>query len=141
MAKPETEKPEAETEGELEEALVASELDERTHAEMLMLYHEAVKTSRFGKLQQWRSLAIGLFVIFGLAVFGAHVPKGEFLFRLAEFLAVMVALAVIYLIVFYQFWQKTERDKLVRIMARLSNLSRSIRDMSSSREAGLRRLG
>lgn len=140
MAKKETEKaPEAEEQGEAEEALVPSELDERTHAEMLMLYHEAVKTSRFGKLQQWRSLAIGLFAIFGLGVFGAHVPKGEFLFRLAEFLAVVVALAAIYLIVFYQFWQNTEREKLVRIMARFSNLSRSIRDMSSGREASLRR--
>ena len=57
-AAPETEETEA------EEALVASELDERTHAEMLMFYHEAVKSSRFGKVQQWRSMAIGVFSIF-----------------------------------------------------------------------------
>jgi anti-sigma-K factor RskA len=113
MAKQETEKTEPEVETEAEEALVASELDERTHAEMLMLYHEAVKTSRFGKVQQWRSMAIGVFAIVGLAA--------------------------VYLIVFYQFWQNTEREKLVRIMARFSNLSRSIRGMSSGREASLRR--
>ena len=46
MAKQETENAAPDTEAETEEALVASELDERTHAEMLMLYHEAVKTSR-----------------------------------------------------------------------------------------------
>jgi hypothetical protein len=139
MAKQETEKTEPEVETEAEEALVASELDERTHAEMLMLYHEAVKTSRFGKVQQWRSMAIGVFAIFGLAVLGAHVSEDGFLFRLVQFLSVVVGLAAVYLIVFYQFWQNTEREKLVRIMARFSNLSRSIRGMSSGREASLRR--
>jgi hypothetical protein len=140
MAKKATEKaPEAEAEDEAEEALVPSELDERTHAEMLMLYHEAVKTSRFGKVQQWRSMAIGVVAIFGLGVLGAHVPEDAFLFRLAQFLAVLVGLAAVYLIVFYQFWQNTERDKLVRIMARFSNLAQSIRGMSSGREASLRR--
>jgi hypothetical protein len=139
MAKPETEKTEAEEQGEAEEALVASELDERTHAEMLMLYHEAVKTSRFGKLQQWRSMAIGVIAVFGLGVLGANVPEDAFLFRLVQFLAVVIGLAAVYLIVFYQFWQNTEREKLLRIMARFSNLSRSIRGMSSGREASLRR--
>jgi hypothetical protein len=140
MAKKETERaPEPEAETEAEEALVASELDERTHAEMLMLYHEAVKTSRFGKVQQWRSMAIGVASIFGLGVLGAHVAEDDFLFRLAQFLAVLIGLAAVYLIVFYQFWQNTERDKLIRIMSRLSNLSRSIRGMSSAREASLRR--
>ena len=139
MAKPDTEKTEADVESEAEEPLAPSELDERTHAEMLMLYHEAVKTSRFGKVQQWRAMAIGVFAIFGLGVLGAHVSEDAFLFRLVQFLAVIVGLAAIYLIVFYQFWQNTEREKLVRIMARLSNLSRSIRGMSSGREASLRR--
>jgi hypothetical protein len=106
---------------------------------MLMLYHEAVKTSRFGKLQQWRSMAIGLVAIFGLGVLGAHVAEDNFLFRLVQFLAVLIGLAAIYLIVFYQYWQNTEREKLVRIMARLSNLARSLRDMSSGREASIRR--
>jgi len=140
MAKKETEQtPEPDAEGEAEEALAPSELDERTHAEMLMLYHEAVKTSRFGKLQQWRSMAIGVFAIFCLGALGAHVSTDAFLFRLVQFLGVMVGLTAIYLIVFYQFWQNTERDKLIKIMSRLSNLSRSIRGMSSRREASLRR--
>ena len=139
MAKQETEKSEPEVEGEAEEPLAPSELDERTHAEMLMLYHEAVKTSRFGKDQQWRSMAIGVIAIFGLGVLGAHVSEDDFLFRLVQFLAVVIGLAAVYLIVFYQFWQNTEREKLVRIMARLSNLSRSLRGMSSGREASLRR--
>jgi hypothetical protein len=140
MAKAETEKPpDSEESTEAEEPLAPSELDERTHAEMLMLYHEAVKTSRFGKVQQWRSMAIGVVAIFGLGVLGAQVPEDDFLFRLVQFLGVVIGLAAIYLIVFYQFWQNTERAKLVRIMARFSNLSRSIRGMSSGGEASLRR--
>jgi len=124
---------------EVEEPLAASDLDERTHAEMLMLYHEAVKTSRFGKDQQWRSVALGIISIFALGVLGSHVSKDDLLFRLSEFLAIVVGLCSIYLIVFYQFWQNTERDKLRRIMARLSNLARSVRGMSSGREASVRR--
>ena len=137
---PESKAPESNEPEEVQEPLQPSELDERTHAEMLMFYQEAVKTSRFGKAQQWRSMAIGVFAIFGLGVLGAHVPKEDLLFRVAQFLAVVVALAAIYLIVFYQYWQNTEREKLVRIMARFSNLARSIRSVSSGREAFLRRL-
>jgi uncharacterized membrane protein YuzA (DUF378 family) len=74
-----------------------------------------------------------------VGVLGAHLSEDAFLVRLVQFLAVVIGLAAVYLIVFYQFWQNTERDKLVRIMSRLSNLSRSIRGMSSGREASLRR--
>jgi len=127
-------------EEEVEEALVASELDERTHAEMLMLYHEAMETSRHGKAQQWRSMAIGVFAIVALGVLGANVHKDAFLFRIAQFLTVLIGLSAVYLIVFYQFWQNTEREKLTRITAKFSNLARSVRSVSSGREARLRRV-
>jgi len=137
-AKPSKE-PAPETEVEVEQPLVASELDERTHAEMLMLYHEAMETSRHGKVQQWRSMAIGVFAIVVLGVLGAHVSKTDLLFRIAQFLAVLIGLSSIYLIVFYQFWQNTEREKLRRITAKFSNLARTVRGVSSGREASLRR--
>jgi uncharacterized membrane protein YuzA (DUF378 family) len=128
-----------EVDAEVEEALVASELDERTHAEMLMLYHEAMESSRQGKEQQWRTMAMGMFGIVALGVLGAHISKTDMLFRIAQFLAVLVGLAAIYLIIFYQFWQNTEREKLRRITAKFSNLARSVRNVSSAREASLRR--
>ena len=131
--------PAPETEEEVEEPLVASELDERTHAEMLMLYHEAMETSRHGKAQQWRSMAIGVFTVVALGVLGAHVSKTDMLFRIAQFLAVIIGLSSIYLIVFYQYWQNTEREKLRRITAKFSNLARTVRGVSSGREASLRR--
>jgi hypothetical protein len=127
-------------EAEVEEALVASELDERTHAEMLILYHEAMETSRYGKAQQWRAMAIGVIGTIALGVLAAHVPRNDMLFRIAQFLTVLVSLAAIYLIVFYQFWQNTEREKLHRITAKLSNLARSVRGVSSKREATFRRV-
>jgi hypothetical protein len=128
-----------EAEQEVEEALVASELDERTHAEMLALYREAMETSRHGKAQQWRSMAIGVFAIVALGVLGAHVSKSDMLFRLAQFLTVIIGLSSVYLIVFYQYWQNTEREKLRRITAKFSNLARAVRGVSSGREASLRR--
>jgi hypothetical protein len=141
-AKAKETKKDAEPEGEeaAEEALVASELDERTHAEMLMLYHEAMETSRHGKAQQWRSMAIGVFAIVALGVLGAQVSKTNMLFGIAQFLAVLIGLSAVYLIVFYQFWQNTEREKLARITAKFSNLARSVRSVSSGREARLRRV-
>jgi hypothetical protein len=124
---------------EAEEALVASELDERTHAEMLMLYHEAMETSRYGKSQQWRSTAIGVFTIVALGLLATHVTKDALLFRIAQFLAVLIGMSAVYLIMFYQFWQNTEREKLRLITAKLSNLARTVRGVSSGREASLRR--
>jgi len=123
-----------------DEPVVASELDERTHAEMLVLYQEAMETSRYGKAQQWRAMAIGVFAIVALGVLAASVRKDEMLFRIAQFLSVLIGLSAIYLMVFYQFWQRTEREKLIRITARLSSLARSVRGISSAREAGLRRI-
>jgi uncharacterized membrane protein YuzA (DUF378 family) len=127
-------------EAEAEEALVASELDERSHAEMLMLYHEAMETSRYGKAQQWRAMVVGVFGILALGVLAAHVSKTDMLFRISQFLAVLIGLSAIYLIVFYQFWQNTEREKLRRITAKFSNLARAVRGVSSGREAGVRRI-
>ena len=132
--------PAADEPAEVEEPLVASELDERTHAEMLMLYHEAMETSRYGKAQQWRSMAVGVFAVVALGMLAAHVSKTDMLFRIAQFLAVSIGLSTIYLIVFYQFWQNTEREKLRRITAKLSNLARTVRGVSSGREAGVRRV-
>ena len=60
------------------------------------------------------------------------------LLRIAQFLAVLIGLSAIYLIIFYQFWQNTEREKLQRITAKFSNLARSVRSVSSGREAGRR---
>jgi hypothetical protein len=139
-AAPKDPAPKSDEEAAVEEPLVASELDERTHAEMLMLYHEAMETSRHGKAQQWRSMAIGVFAIVMLGVLGAHVSKTDMLFRITQFLAVLIGLSAIYLIVFYQYWQNTEREKLRRITAKFSNLAQSVRAVSSQREASLRRL-
>ena len=132
--------PEAAVADPADEPVVASELDERTHAEMLMFYREAMETSRYGKAQQWRSMAIGVFAVVALGVLAASVRKDEMLFRIAQFLSVLIGLAAIYLMIFYQFWQNTEREKLARITARFSNLARSVRGISSAREASLRRV-
>jgi uncharacterized membrane protein YuzA (DUF378 family) len=139
MAKDKKEPEAPAEEVEVEEPLAPSELDERTHAEMLMLYHEAVRASRFGKRQQWHALALGVFTIFALGLVGAHVGKNDMLFRVMQFLSLPIGLCAIYLIVFYQFWQNTEREKLNRIAGKLSNLARAVRALSSAREASLRR--
>ena len=138
MAKEPKEK-EAEQETEADEPLVASELDERTHAEALMLYHECAESVRFGKSQQWTTLGSTLVLFVVLGLIGEHAPKAEFLFKLVVVLSIATSIGSIYSLVIYQFWQNTEREKISSIAAKFSNFTRSVRGYTSPREANVHR--
>ena len=56
-------------------AVVASDLDDKTHAEMMMMYGECADSVRFAKSQQWTTTggALAILVILGiLGQFGPH---------------------------------------------------------------------
>lgn len=139
MAKGKERDEESESETEGAEPLVPSELDERTHAEVLMLYHECAESVRFGKSQQWTTLGstLALFVVLGFI--GYHAPKTDFLFKLVVILSIVTSICSIYSLVLYQFWQNTEREKIRALAARLSNFVQSVRGYTSPREANVHR--
>jgi hypothetical protein len=139
MAKGKDKEEEAAPEAEAEEPLVASELDERTHAEVLMLYHESAESIRFGKSQQWTTLGSTLAVFVILGLIGIHAPKADFLFKLLIALSIATSVGSIYSLVIYQFWQNTEREKITSIAERLSNFTRRVRGYTSPREANVHR--
>jgi len=135
MAKAEEAAPETE---ELE-TVTPSELDERTHAEMLELYRNASDQIRFAKHQQWATLVgtLGIFVLLG--VIGDHAYAGTFLFKLVVLISIVLSVGAIYSLIIYQFWQSAERERLAMISERLSNVLRTIRGVVSDRERNVHR--
>lgn len=116
-----------------------SSLEESTHAEMLMMYSESSNSIRFAKSQQWQSLA-GILVIFGaLCIYAGFAPASVWALRSTLLLSLLTSIGGIYSLVIYQFWQGTEREKLIYITERLSSSFRDIRAITNPREADFQR--
>lgn len=130
---------EAETDTEALEAVVPSELDELTHAEMLEFYRASNEATRFAKHQQWATLLGSLAIFVLLGVIGNYAYKGTILFKLVILISLVLSAGAIYSLVIYQFWQNSEREKLALITSRLSNLAQAVRALVSERERNVHR--
>ena len=119
--------------------VVPSELDDKTHAEMLMMYQECANSVRFAKSQQWTTTggALAIFVILG--VLGEVGPHYGFLTQTIIVVSMLVSGATIYSLAIYQFWQQAERGKLNMISERFSNVLRDVRAYLPPREANVHR--
>ena len=117
----------------------ASELDELTHAEMCMLYRESADSIRFAKAHQWKSLGATLLVFAAMIVLARSVPGNLTLTNFLIAISFLSSSAVIYIMVLYQVWQNTEREKLRDISSHFSSFSQFTRAIKSSREANVHR--
>ncbi len=61
------------------------------------------------------------------------------LVKTVAFLSFLISAAAIYILVLFQVWQNTEREKLREIAKALSNLFVKVRTIKSSREANFHR--
>ena len=120
-------------------AVVASDLDEKTHAEMLMMYSECANSVRFAKSQQWTTTggALAIFVILG--ILGQFGPHYGFMIQAIIIISMVVSGGTIYSLAIYQFWQQAERGKLSMISDRFSNVLRDVRGYLPPREANVHR--
>jgi hypothetical protein len=116
-----------------------SELDELTHAEMCMLYRESADSIRFAKAHQWKSLGATLLVFAGMIALAQLAPDNATLTNLVIAVSFISSSAVIYMLVLYQVWQNTEREKLRDIAGHFSSFSQFTRAIKSSREANVHR--
>lgn len=116
-----------------------SELDELTHAEMCMLYRESADSIRFAKAHQWKSLGATLLVFGGMIALAQLAPNNMTLVNLIIAVSFLSSAAVIYMLVLYQVWQNTEREKLRDIAGHFSSFSQFTRAIKSSREANVHR--
>jgi hypothetical protein len=139
MAKAPEEKKEAKEEAGESLAVVPSDLDERTHAEMLMMYNECATSVRYAKSQQWTTTAgaISIFVILG--ILGQFGPHYGFMIQAIVITSMVVSGGTIYSLAIYQFWQQAERGKLDMISDRFSNVLRDVRGVLPRREANVHR--
>ena len=110
---PETERPE----------LVASEADELTHAELLCLYQDAEENIRFSKLIQWRTTSGSLAILILFAFMAQFYTKSGDMTVILTILTYVVGATSIYMLVIFQSWQGTERDKIQLIIGNLSSLA------------------
>ena len=120
-------------------AVVASDLDEKTHAEMLMMYTECANSVRFAKSQQWTTTGGALAIFMALGVLGELGPHYGFLTTAIVIISMVVSGATIYSLAIFQFWQQAERGKLNMIADRFSNVLRDVRAYLPPREANIHR--
>ena len=120
-------------------AVVASDLDEKTHAEMLMMYRECADSVRFAKSQQWTTTGGALAIFAMLGVLGELGPHYGFMTQAIIIISMIVSGGSIYSLAIFQFWQQAERGKLNMISERFSNVLRDVRAYQPPREANVHR--
>jgi hypothetical protein len=133
MAKQEIDTEEAEAPDE------PSSLEESTHSELLMMYNECALSIRFAKSQQWQSMG-GILALFTLiSIYASFVGESVWALRSALALSLLGSIGGIYVLIIYQFWQATEREKLAYISERFSSTFRRVRGFTNPRESDFQR--
>jgi hypothetical protein len=138
MAKAPEEKERSQEAGE-SLAVMPSDLDDKTHSEMLMLYRECAHSVRFAKSQQWTTTGGSLLIFVILGILGAFGPRYGFLTKAIIIVSIITSGGAIYSLAIYQFWQQAERGKLNMISERFSNVLRDVRAYLPPREANVHR--
>lgn len=119
--------------------VVPSDLDERTHSEMLMMYRECADSVRFAKSQQWHTTGGVLLLFVILGVLGTIGPRYGFFTKALVMISLVLSGGSIYSLAIYQFWQQSERGKIRMVSDRLSNILREVRGVLPPREANVHR--
>ena len=121
--------------------LIASEVDELTHAELLCLYKDAEENIRFSKRLQWRTTGATLAIYLIFALMASYYPEANFMTKILILLSFMVASISMSMLGIFQSWQGTEREKIHLVIGKLSNLARRIYNTKSMRMANIERYG
>jgi hypothetical protein len=119
--------------------LIASDLDEMTHRELGLIYADSTRTILFSKSMQWKAVASTLLVFGTIIALAKFITHGAQFMMVLKISAIVVAMAAVFMVVLFQFWQHTEGRKLVTIESAYSNLFRRIRKLKSIREANIHR--
>jgi hypothetical protein len=118
---------------------VQSELLPATSSELRQLYDESVRAVFFAKGQQWKTLGSTLLVFLVLIVIARMMPPESGVAYYLALLVFVITPAAIYIVLIYQLWQHTEKQKQDAISAHFSALFRQIRAIKSTREADFHR--
>ena len=115
-------------------AAVPDAIGELEHREAELLYRESTETLRFVKNHQWKTVGATLIAYGGIiAVAVATQANGELAAKLMG-ISIVLACAVVFTLILYQFWTYNEISKIELIEQRMSPLFRTVRARKSKRE-------
>ncbi len=139
MATPPPVKKKPPSEDKDEPGLVPSELDDLTHAEMLMLYGEVSRAILFAKSIQWRTVASTLLVYLALICLARVFPLQLGLIRAMILGVCLIGPVALMMLIVYQMWQYNEIRRRKKIEALLSSFFRDIVGAKPSLESDVHR--
>lgn len=117
--------------------IVASELDENTHAELRLLYQDSTNSVRFARERQWKLVTAAL-LLFAVIVSVPELVEVSILAAKALVVAsFLISASSIYILIVYQVWQNGELLRMQTIGNRFSNIFAELGGRSAAREGRL----
>ncbi len=114
-----------------------SELDERTHAELCVLYQDSGLSVRSARERQWK-LVGGALLLFAVTVTVPEVVAiSTWAARALVLASFLISAGAIYLLIVYQVWQNTELHRMQEIASRFSNVFSDLGGRDAAREGRL----
>ena len=100
----------------------ASELDELTHAELLMLYQDSAVSVRFARERQWKLVGAALLLFAAIVAVPELVDISAFGAKGLALAGFLIGASMVYVLVVYQVWQNAELRRMQTIGGRFSNV-------------------
>ena len=115
----------------------ASELDELTHAELLMLYQDSTVSVRFARERQWKLVGAALLLDTAVVAIPQLVDVSTFAAKLLVLASFLIGASVIYILIVYQVWQNAELRRMQTIGSRFSSVFAELGGRNAAREGKL----
>ncbi len=115
----------------------ASELDELTHAELLMLYRDSAVSVRFARERQWKLVGAALLLFAVIVAIPELVDISAFGAKGLVLAGFLIGASAIYVLVVYQVWQNAELRRMQTIGGRFSNIFAQLGGNNAAREGKL----
>jgi hypothetical protein len=126
-----------EDQGESTPGITASELDEKTHAELQVLYQDSGKSVRFARDRQWKLVSGTLFLFAATVAVPELVDISTFATKGLVLASFLIDAGALYLLIVYQVWQNTELRRMREIGARFSSIFTELGGAEAAREGRL----
>jgi len=109
------------------------------HAELRMLYAESTHTMRFIKGHQWKTVGATLLTFFSFIIIAVMAKAGPDLTNTLKGMTIVLACAVIFTLIIYQFWTYNEHAKIEHMQRYFSSAFANVRAIKSTREGHIHR--
>ncbi len=115
----------------------ASELDELTHAELLMLYQDSTVSLRFARERQWKLVGAALLLFAAIVAIPELVDISTLGAKGLVLAGILIGASAIYVLVVYQVWQNAELRRMQTIGGRFSGIFAQLGGHNAAREGKL----